>query len=128
MMGTKTLREIRDDFERALREDTGEDPMVWLEKRIAVGKRKGQPTDVLEAIKHVFERLPKKSVRQRHARTPNGEPKNAGERPDVLAELEAVTRALEKAAAAGKRRGVQSEVLEGGEQKKKRMRGVGAKK
>jgi hypothetical protein len=96
MMGTKTLREIRDDFERAIREDTGEDPIVWLEKQIATRKRKGQTTDVYEAVKHVFERLPAKKT---GGRAPNGKPRTAGKRPDVLAELEAVTRALERAIA-----------------------------
>ena len=103
MMGTKTLREMRDDLEHALREETGAEPIAWLKKRIVADKRKGKPTDVLESVKRVFERLPAKTESQRGKRASNGKPNTAGKRPDVLAELEAVTRALERAVANGRR-------------------------
>lgn len=99
MMGTKTLAEIREELWQRLT-DTGEDPIEWLDNRIAARKRKGQTTDVYEAIKHGFERVPAKTTgSQRGGRATNGKPKTAGKRPDVLAELEAVTRALERATA-----------------------------
>ncbi len=103
MMGTKTLAEIREELWQWLAE-TGEDPMEWLDKRITARKRRGQTTDVYEAVKHVLERRPKKAVGQKGGLASNGKPKAAGKRPDVLAELEAVTRALERALAKKKPR------------------------
>jgi hypothetical protein len=60
-MGTKTLAEMREQIRRKLAA-TGEDPIAWLEKRIASGKRRGIRTDVLDSIKRVLQRpAPKKS-------------------------------------------------------------------
>jgi hypothetical protein len=103
MMGPQTLAEMREELWQKLAE-TGSDPIEWLDKRIAARKRKGQTTDVYEAVKHVLERRPKKAPGQKGGLASNGEPKTAGKRPDVLAELEAVTRALEQEAAKKKAR------------------------
>ncbi len=65
MMGTKSLGEMREELRQKLAE-TGDDPIVWLENRIATGKRRGDRTDVLEGIKRVLERgAPKKSRKVR---------------------------------------------------------------
>jgi hypothetical protein len=50
MMGRKTLGEIHEDFKRAIKSETGEDPIVWVKKRIAAANRRGGQTDVLESI------------------------------------------------------------------------------
>ena len=73
MMGTKTLREIREELWQKLAE-TGEDPIRWLEKRIAAGKRRGDQTDVLESLKRVLERPTPKTPAKR-ATKPKSQPK-----------------------------------------------------
>jgi len=59
MMGTKTLAQMREELRRKLSE-TGEDPIAWLEKRIAAHKTRNVRTDVLESIKRVLERRSRK--------------------------------------------------------------------
>jgi hypothetical protein len=103
MMGTETLAEIREKLWDGLAA-TGEDPIEWLDKRIAAANRKGADSSVLLALKRVLERRPKKAPGQKSGVASNGEPKVAGKRPDVLAELEAVTRALEQGLAKKKPR------------------------
>jgi hypothetical protein len=60
MMGNKTLTTIREEF-KAVLAATGDDPIRWLEKRIAAAKRKGEGTNVLEASKRVLERASRKN-------------------------------------------------------------------
>jgi len=55
MMGNKKLSTIRKELEAVLAA-TGDEPVRWLEKRIAAAKRKGEGTEVLESVKHVLER------------------------------------------------------------------------
>ena len=98
MMGNKTLGEIREELRDALAA-TGEDPIEWLDKRIAAAESQGADSRVLLALKHVLERGPKKSSGQGGTLAPNGKPTLGGKRPDVLAELDAVTRALQQATA-----------------------------
>jgi hypothetical protein len=65
MMGTKTVAQMRVELRRKLSE-TGEDPIAWLEKRIATGKRRNVRTDVLESIKRVLQRpIPKKRAKSK---------------------------------------------------------------
>jgi hypothetical protein len=64
MMGNKTLGTIREEF-KAVLAATGDDPIRWLEKRIAAAKRRGDGTNVLEGAKRVLERgKPKKKTRK----------------------------------------------------------------
>jgi len=55
MMGNKTLATIRQELKEALAKE-GQDPIRWLEERIAVGRRQGDGTEVLESLKRVLER------------------------------------------------------------------------
>jgi hypothetical protein len=79
MMGTKSLRELREELRQRLAE-TGEDPIAWLEKRIAAGKRRGVGTDVLESLKRVLERSPSKKPRK-----PAGGAKTRSKKKDAIA-------------------------------------------
>jgi hypothetical protein len=63
MMGPKKLSEIKGEIRRALAA-TGEDPIEWVEKRIAA--RKGPPPgsiDVLESLRQFLEGPPPKKRR-----------------------------------------------------------------
>ena len=70
MLGPKKLSTIRQELEQALAA-TGEDPIAWLETRIA--KSKGQNataaerTDVLEALKRFLEEPRKRKPRKQRA-------------------------------------------------------------
>jgi hypothetical protein len=65
MMGTKTLAEIREELRKQLAK-TGEDPIAWLERQIAAGKRHNVRTDVLESIQRVLQRrTPKKAAKSK---------------------------------------------------------------
>jgi len=54
MMGNKKLATIRQELKDALGKD-GQDPIRWLEERIAAGRRQGSGTEVLESLKRVLE-------------------------------------------------------------------------
>lgn len=64
MIGTKKLSTIREEIEQALA-STGEDPIKRLERRIALAKRKGDSTEVIEGLKRFLE-SPGKRKRGRH--------------------------------------------------------------
>lgn len=64
MMGNKKLATIRDEV-KAVLTSVADDPISWLEERIAAGKRKGSGTDVLESVKRVLERGTRKKRRRR---------------------------------------------------------------
>jgi len=55
-MGPTKLSEIREQIRRAIAE-TGEDPLVWLEKQIKSAKRKTprEGTEVLSSLKRLLE-------------------------------------------------------------------------
>jgi hypothetical protein len=55
MMGNKKLSTIRQEL-KAVLAATGDDPIQWLEKRIAAATRQGKATEVLESVKNVLER------------------------------------------------------------------------
>jgi hypothetical protein len=55
MIGNKTLATIRQELRDALAKE-GQDPIRWLEERIAAGRRLGNGTEVLESLKRVVER------------------------------------------------------------------------
>ena len=67
MMGNKTLGTIRKEL-KAVLAATGDEPIRWLEKRIATAKRQGNGTEVLEAVKRVLERSEKKKPRKKSFR------------------------------------------------------------
>ncbi len=54
MMGNKKLATIRQELKDALAKE-GQDPIRWLEERIAAGRRRGSGTEVLESVKRVLE-------------------------------------------------------------------------
>jgi hypothetical protein len=54
MMGNKKLATIRQDLKDALAKE-GQEPIRWLEERIAAGRREGSGTEVLESVKRVLE-------------------------------------------------------------------------
>jgi hypothetical protein len=64
MMGNKTLKTIREEL-KAVLAATGDDPVHWLEKRIAAAKRRGDGTEMLDAVKSVLERGERKKTRKR---------------------------------------------------------------
>jgi hypothetical protein len=66
MMGPKTLKEIREELRRALAV-TGEDPLRWLEKRMAAPSRRGH-TDVLRALRDLLKETPRKGSREGRTR------------------------------------------------------------
>ena len=72
MMGPKTLRTIREELERALA-STGEDPIQWLEVRIAKSKGKtatdSEKTDVLECLWRFLDQPRKRKPRKQRAPT-----------------------------------------------------------
>ena len=68
MMGSKKLSTICQELRDALA-STGEDPIRWLEERIAAGKRQGAGgTEVLESLKRVLERDGRHKGRKRRVR------------------------------------------------------------
>ena len=54
MMGNKKLATIRQELKDAMAKE-GQDPIRWLEERIAAGRRQGSGTEVLESLKRVLE-------------------------------------------------------------------------
>ena len=54
MMGKKKLAAIREELANALSQ-VDQDPIRWLEERIAASQRQGRRTDVLESLKQVLE-------------------------------------------------------------------------
>ena len=67
MIGTKKLRAIRKQLEKALT-STGADPIQRLERQIASAKRKGDRTEVLEGLKRFLE-SPRKRKHREHGRS-----------------------------------------------------------
>jgi hypothetical protein len=63
MIGTKKLRTIREEIEKALG-STGEDPIKRLDREITSAKRKGDGAEVMEGLKRFLE-----SPRERKPRT-----------------------------------------------------------
>jgi hypothetical protein len=63
MIGTKKLRTIRKEIEKALA-SSGEDPIQHLERQIASAKRKGDSTEVMEGLKRFLE-SPRKPQRRK---------------------------------------------------------------
>ena len=66
MIGTKKLRAIRNQIEKALAA-TGADPIQRLERQIASAKRKGSRTEVIEGLKRFLESPRKGKHRKRGA-------------------------------------------------------------
>lgn len=97
-MGLEKLSTIREKLWQAIAA-AGEDPIQWCERRIAETDRQGGDSSGLVALKRVFERGAKETGGQGGKHAPNGKSKKVDKRPDVLAELDAVTRALERATA-----------------------------
>ena len=64
MIGTKKLSTIRDEMEEAFA-SSGEDPILHLERLIALTKRKGDSTDVMEDLKRFLESPRKRKRRKR---------------------------------------------------------------
>jgi len=64
MIGTKKLRTIRQEVEKALA-SVGEDPIQRLERQIASAKRKGNRTEVMEGLKRFLE-LSRKRKNRKH--------------------------------------------------------------
>jgi len=64
MIGTKKLSKIRDEIEEAFA-PSGEDPILHLERLIALTKRKGDSTDVMEDLKQFLESPRKRKRRKR---------------------------------------------------------------
>jgi len=62
MIGTKKLSTIRDEMEEAFA-SSGEDPILHLERLIALTKRKSDSSEVMEELKRSLE-----SPRQRKRR------------------------------------------------------------
>lgn len=71
MIGTKKLRTIREEIEKALA-STGEDPIQRLERQIASAKRKGDRAAVIEGLKRFLE-SPRKQKRRKHRDRANQE-------------------------------------------------------
>jgi hypothetical protein len=63
MIGTKKLSTIRQELEKAFA-STGNDPILRLERLIALTKRKGDSTDVMEDLKRFLE-SPRKAKRRK---------------------------------------------------------------
>ena len=66
MIGTKKLGTIRKEIRKALAAN-GADPIERLERQIAVAKRKGDRTEVMEALKRFLEGRPKHRRRKQRA-------------------------------------------------------------
>jgi cytochrome c-type biogenesis protein CcmH/NrfG len=68
MIGPKKLGSIRNDLQRAIAQ-TGEDPIRWLEQRMAAPRRQpsanSEESQILQSLRNVLARSP-----QRDARTP----------------------------------------------------------
>jgi hypothetical protein len=65
MMGPKKLSTIREEIRQAI-SATGEDPIRWLQQRIAEAERKGTGEgEVLLSLQRVLEAAPKPSRRKR---------------------------------------------------------------
>jgi hypothetical protein len=67
MIGTKKLRTIREQIERALAPG-GADPIQRLERQIASARRKDNRTEVLEGLKRFLESPRKRKNRKSGAR------------------------------------------------------------
>jgi hypothetical protein len=67
MMGNQKLATIRQQLKDALAKE-GQDPILWLEERIAAGRREGSGTEVLESLKRVLERDPTTKPGKRRAK------------------------------------------------------------
>ena len=67
MIGPKKLSQIRQDLQRALAA-TGDDPLRWLEERMAAPERQGVASPGESEVLHSLRRLleaPRRSRRQR---------------------------------------------------------------
>ncbi len=64
MIGTKKLRTLRREIEKALA-SAGGDPIQRLERQIASAKRKGDSTEVMEGLKRFLE-SPREQKRRQH--------------------------------------------------------------
>ena len=58
---------LRQELRAALAKE-GQDPIRWLEERIAAGWRQGSGTEVLESLKRVLERCTTTKPRKRRAK------------------------------------------------------------
>lgn len=70
MIGSKKLSTIRQELRRALKA-TGEDPIRWLEKRMAAFERQNAASDgneVLQSLRRLLEEPPKKRRRKSRGR------------------------------------------------------------
>ena len=68
MIGKKKAAEYREDVRKAVAK-TKEDPIAWLENRIAGARRKGEGTDVLESLRRVLTTGKGKARRKRSTAT-----------------------------------------------------------
>jgi len=64
MIGTKKLSTIRQEIRKSLSSGGG-DAIQWLEKHIALGKRKGNRTEILQGLKQFLESSPKRKQAKR---------------------------------------------------------------
>jgi hypothetical protein len=64
MIGTKKLSTIRHEIEGAFA-SSGDDPILHLERLIALTKRKGDSADVLQDLKRLLESPRKRKHRKR---------------------------------------------------------------
>lgn len=71
MIGPKKLSTIREELERAF-VATGEDPLTWLEKRMACAKHQrtgdSESSDVLQSLKRFLEKPKKPRPRKQQLR------------------------------------------------------------
>jgi hypothetical protein len=63
MIGTKKLKTIRKEIQKAL----GKDPIAELDRQIAAAKRAGEGTQIMEGLRRFLEMGPKPKRRQRRA-------------------------------------------------------------
>jgi iron only hydrogenase large subunit-like protein len=68
MIGTKKLSTIRTEIEKALASN-GTDPIQRLERQIALAKRKGDSTEVMEGLKRFLEMARKAKPRKDRTRS-----------------------------------------------------------
>jgi hypothetical protein len=66
MIRTKKFGTIRGEIQEGLA-STGEDPIQRLERQIALAKREGAGTEVMEGLKRFLESPPKRKRRKRRA-------------------------------------------------------------
>jgi hypothetical protein len=64
MIGTKKLSTIREEIRTALASG-GQDPIQRLDRMIAVAKREGDRTELVEGLKRLLESPPKRKTRKR---------------------------------------------------------------